>query len=144
MDDSDDPTHFCRLYCGFVSEGGGHLYVTGVDYFDEGKYIAYIDHYDTRKAKRIERWVKNYYDYSHDVAVDDPGYSYSDIFVDGDYVYLYGRSYIEKFNIKMRLMWRFYPYGFDIIGSLNNVYDDNFHEIVYDNRKVQRENLFLL
>lgn len=135
MDDSDDPTHFCRLYCGFVSEGGGHLYVTGVDFFDDGKYVAYIDHYDTRRAKRIERMVKNYYDYSHGVEIDDPRYTYSDIYVDGDYLYLYGRSYIEKYNIKMRLMWRFYPYGFDTIGSLNNIYEDNFHEIVFDNRK---------
>lgn len=135
IDDSDDPTHYCRLYCGYISEGGGHLYVTGVDFFDEGKYIAYIDHYDTRNCKRIERIVKNYYDFGYNVEIDDPRYMYSDIYVDGDYIYLYGRSYIEKFNIKMRLMWRFYPNNFDMIGDMNNIYLDSFHEIVFDNRK---------
>lgn len=135
MDDSDDPYHYCRLYCGYISEGGGHLYVTGVDFFDDDKYIAYVDHYDTRKCKRIERMVKNYYSYGEGVERDDPRYTYSDMCVDGDYLYLYGRSYIEKYNIKMRLIWRFYPYGFDSIGSLNNLYSDSFHEVVFDNRK---------
>lgn len=135
LNDSDDPTHYCRLYCGFISEGGGHLYVTGVDFFGNGQYIAYVDHYDTRKCKRVERVIKNYYDYGKAVELDDPRYSYNDIYVDGDYIYLYGRSYIEKLNIKMRLIWRFYPYGFDTIGTLNGVYQDSFHEIVFDNRK---------
>ena len=135
MDDSDDPTRYCRLYCGYISEGGGHLYVAGVDFFDDGKYVAYVDHYDTRKCKRVERMIKNYYDFSSDVEIDDPRYTYTDLYVDGDYLYLYGRSYIEKYNIKMRLMWRFYPYGFDNIGSLDNIYQDSFHEIVFDNRK---------
>lgn len=135
LDDGDDPTRYCRLYCGFISEGGGHLYVSGVDFFEDGKYIAYVDHYDTRKCKRIERMIKNYYDYGEAVETDDPRYSYNDIYVDGDYIYLYGRSYIEKFNIKMRLIWRFYPYGFDTTGRLNNIYQDSFHEIVFDNRR---------
>lgn len=135
INDSDDPTHYCRLYCGFVSEGGGHLYVTGVDFFGDGQYIAYVDHYDARRGKRIERMIKNYYDYGTAIEVDDPRYSYNDIYVDGDYVYLYGRSYIEKLNIRMRLIWRFYPYGFDTIGTLNGVYQDSFHEIVFDNRR---------
>lgn len=142
LDESDDPTHYCRLYCGYISEGGGHLYVTGVDFFDEGKYVAYVDHYDTRKAKRIERMIKNYYDFSSDVEIDDPRYTYSDVYVDGDYVYLYGRSYIEKYNIKMRLIWRFYPYSFDTLGLLNNIYDDNFHEVVFDNRKFKERIYF--
>lgn len=135
MDDSDDPTKYCRLYCGYISEGGGHLYVAGTDFFDEGKYMSYVDHYDLYKCKRIERLIKNYYGFSKDVEIDDPRYSYTDIHVDGDYLYLYGRSYIEKYNIKMRLMWRFYPYTFDTIGELNNIYQDSFHEIVFDNRK---------
>lgn len=135
IDDSDDPTHYCRLYCGYVSEGGGHLYVTGVDFFDEGKYIAYVDHYNTRTCKRVERLIKNYYDFSKDVEIDDPRYTYTDMYVEGDYIYLYGRSYIEKYNIKMRLIWRFYPYSFDTIGSLNNLYSDSFHEVVFDNRQ---------
>lgn len=134
MDDSDDPTHYTRLYCGYVSEGGGHLYVAGVDFF-EGKYLAYVDHYDTRKCKRIDRQIKNYYDSIDKVEKDDPRYTYSDLYVDGDYLYLYGRSYIEKYNAKMRLIWRFFPYGFDTIGYLNNVYQDSFHQIVFDNKK---------
>lgn len=135
MDDSDDPTRYCRLYCGYISPGGGHLYVTGVDFFEETKYVAYVDHYDTRTSKRVDRCVKAYYDYNKEIDKDDPIYTYNDLYVEGDYVYLYGRSYIEKYNIKMRLLWRFYPYGFDTIGQLDNVYNDSFHEIVFDNKR---------
>ena len=145
LDESDNPYHFSRLYCGYISDGGGHLYVTGVDFFEEdstGKYIAFVDHYDTRTCKRIERLVKNYYGYGSGIEKDDPRYTYSDMYVDGDYIYLYGRSYIEKFNIKMRNIWRFYPYGFDNYGALNDIYDNNFHEVVFDNRRFKNRIYF--
>ena len=136
INDSDNPSNICKIYCGYLSEGGSHLYINGIEWiYGENQYISFIDHYDTRTYKKIDRVIKNYYDYTNKYEVGDEKFSYSDMCVDGDYIYLYGRSYIEKFNIKMRLMWRFYAYDFDYTGSLNNIYMDSFHNIVYDNNR---------
>lgn len=101
FNDSDDPTRTCRLYCGFVNDGGGHLYVLGNEFYDD-KCHTFVDHYDNRKCELIERIDLGT---KSNVAVDDTVYEYQDFKVDGDYIYLHSSRFISKYNIAGKQMW---------------------------------------
>lgn len=126
LNESDDPTTYCRLYTGFVSEGSGHLYVIGTMFYDN-KCKSFIDHYDVRKAKLIDREILCEY---KKVKLDDEYFTYKDLYIDGDYVYVYANNYIEKLNLKMRSIWR---YGFGYNYTTNT--SDYLNQIVFDDKK---------
>lgn len=132
INESDDPTAKTRLYKTFVNKGGGHLYVIGSRFYDN-KVTSFIDHYNTRKCKKIDSNILLEYD---NVVEDDPYFEYKDLYVDGDFLYIYANNYIEKLNIKLRSIWKYgfgYNYISDEIDSLNEIIFDNnkFHNRIY-------------
>lgn len=126
LDQSDDPTRYCRLYTGWVSEGSGHLYVIGSEFYDN-KCRSFIDHYDTRKCKLLNREILCEFD---NVKKDDEYFTYKDLYVDGDFIYIYANNYVEKINLKMRPIWK---YGFGYNYSSSNC--DYLNQIVFDDKK---------
>ena len=123
-----------KLYTIFVTDGGGDLYVAGSDFWDN-KATSYIDHYDTRKFTRIERM--QIYDEVNDVSTYDPYFSYHDICIDGDYLYIYAENYIEKRNIKMRTLWS-HPYGYNQSSKMV----DNLCKVTFDDEKFKQRIFF--
>lgn len=119
LNDSDDPSKYSRLYASYISEGGGHLYVIGSEFWDN-RALSFVDHYDVRKCKRIDR---NILKEENDVELDDQEYEFIDIFVDNDYIYTYNKTTIEKLNIKLRKIWS-YIYSIDGYSDTRVTFDD--------------------
>ena len=132
LNESDDPSKECRLYKTFVSEGCGHLYVIGSEFWDNN-VRSFIDHYDTRKCEKLDS--NTLCEYTN-VAVDDPYFTYKDLYVDGDYVYIYANNYIERLNLKLRSIWK-YGFGYNpISGTIDSLVgvvfdDDKFHNRIF-------------
>lgn len=126
LNNSDSPDKHSRLYTAYVSKGCGHLYVIGSDFWDN-KVRSHIDHYDTRKCEIIDRQVICEYD---NVELDDDYFSYKDIHVNGDYIYIYANNYIECINAKLRSIWR-YDFGYNYITKTS----DCLIKVVFDDQK---------
>ena len=126
LDDSDDPSKNCRLYATYVSEGGGHLYVVGTEFYNN-RCRSFVDHYDIRRCKLIDREILCEF---KNVKLDDEYFTFKDIHIDGDYMYIYANNYIEKLNLKMRPIWK---YGFGYNYSSNTC--DYLNQIVFDDKK---------
>lgn len=133
LNNSDDPVKYSRLYAMYISEGCGHLYVIGSDFWDS-KVRSYIDHYDVRKCKLIDRQIICEY---NNVEIDDEYFTYKDIYVDGDYIYIYANNYIERVNLKSRVIWK-YGFGYNYITKSNNC----LANVVYDNKKYKNRIYF--
>lgn len=133
LSDSTDYTKEQRLYCSYISQGGGYLYVIGSSFYNYNKVTSFIDLYDTRKGEIIDHQIlfneKN-------VKLDDPYYEFYNIRSYGDYIYIYGKQYIKKINLKMIPIWEF-NLGYNTISRLPNdlsyiEYDDsNYEEKIY-------------
>lgn len=132
LNESDDPSKNCRLYKLFINKGGGHLYVIGSEFWDN-KVRSFVDHYDTRKCKKIDSNTLCEYD---NVKKDDPYFTYQDLYIDGDFLYIYANNYIEKLNIKLRSIWK-YDFGYNYItGEMDSLVkiafdDDRFHNRIF-------------
>ena len=131
--ESEDVTKEQRLYASFITTGSGYLYVIGSSFYDYNRVISFIDLYDTRKGELIDHQIlfeeKN-------VKVDDPYYEFYDIRSYGDNIYIYGKQFIKKVNLKMIPIWEF-NLGYNAISRLPNdlsyiEYDDsNYEEKIY-------------
>ena len=125
--ESETYERLCKLYKLFVTDGGGDLYVAVSEFWDS-KAISYIDHYDSRGFKLIERM--KLCEETDNVSPYNSYFSYHDICIDGDYVYIYASNYLEKRNIKMRSLWR-YEFGYNqLTGEV-----DGLHKILFDDAK---------
>lgn len=128
LSESDDVTKKCKLYTLFITSGGSFLFVIGSE-FGNDHVESFIDKYNTRTGKRIERQILLSED---NVSEYDDYYSYNKIAVEGDYIYIFSNQYIQKVNIKMRPIWK-YSLGYNpITGSFNTLrrleYDDTIHD----------------
>lgn len=131
--DSEDVTKEQRLYASYITTGSGYLYVIGSSFYDHNRVTSFIDIYDTRKGELREHQIlfeeKN-------VKVDDPYYEFYNIRSYGDYIYIYGKQFIMKVNLKMVPIWEF-KLGYNSISRLPNdlsyiEYDDsNYEEKIY-------------
>lgn len=129
LDDSDDPTKYCRLYDIFISEGMGHLYVIGSEFYNDS-VVSFVDHYDTRKCEKIKRTILCS---ANGVKLDDPYYEYNELYIDGDFIYVYSNFYIEKLNLKLRSLWK-YGFGYNhITGSSDCLSQITFSDENYKN-----------
>lgn len=126
LDESDDPSKYCRIYAAYISEGSGHLYIIGTEFYNN-KCRSFIDHYDIRRCKLLERGILCEYD---NVKLDDDYFTYHDIHVDGDYIFIYANNYIEKINLKMRSIWK---YGFGYNQSSQSV--DYLNRVIFDDKQ---------
>ena len=133
LNSSDNPSRYSRLYAMFISKGCGHLYVIGSDFWDN-KVESYIDHYNVRKCELVERQILCQYD---NVQIDDEYFTYKDIYIDGDYVYIYANNYVERRNLKLRPIWQ-YNLGYNYITKTS----DCLASVVYDNQKYQNRIYF--
>lgn len=124
--DSEDVTKEQRIYKTFITPGSGFMYLIGSSFYDYEKVDTFIDVYDTRKAEIIERQFL-YKEIKH-VKEDDPYYEFYDIRVIGDYIYLYGKQYIMKVNLKLIKMWQ-YSLGYNPVSRIPN----DLAYIEYDN-----------
>lgn len=130
---SEDVTKEQRLYKSFITTGSGYMYVIGSSFYDYNKVTSFIDLYDTRKGDIIEHQIL--FD-EKNVKVDDPYYEFYDIRSYGDYIYIYGKQFIKKINLKMIPIWQF-NLGYNSISRLPNdlsyiEYDDsNYDERIY-------------
>ena len=131
--DSEDVTKEQRLYASYITTGSGYLYVIGSSFYDYNRVTSFIDLYDTRKGELVEHQIlfeeKN-------VKVDDPYYEFYNIRSYGDFIYIYGKQFIMKVNLKMIPVWEF-KLGYNSISRLPNdlsyiEYDDsNYEEKIY-------------
>lgn len=134
IDNSDDVTKTVKLYKQFITKGGGWLYILGSQYWDyDNKVEVFIDKYDTRKGIKIERQI---IDYNSNVSTEDPLYEFINFYIKGDYIYIYGKQYIRKINIKGIEMWTYLTEYDTISESFNDLkrisYSDNtFEEYLY-------------
>lgn len=126
FNNSDDPSKYSRLYAMYVSKGCGHLYVIGSDFWNN-KVVSYVDHYNVRKCELVERQILCEYD---NVLLDDEYFTYKDILIDDDYVYIYANNYVERLNAKLRSIWK-YNFGYNYITKTS----DCLASVVYDNEK---------
>lgn len=126
LNDSDTPSKYSRLYAMFISKGCGHLYVIGSDFWDN-KVQSYVDHYNVRKLELVDRQILCEYD---NVEMDDEYFTYKDIYVDGDYIYIYANNYVERLNLKLRPIWK-YNFGYNYLTKTS----DCLARVVYDNEK---------
>lgn len=133
LNESDDPSKYSRLYAMNISEGGGHLYVIGSDFWDN-KVVSFVDHYNLRKCKLIDRQILCEY---NNVAVDNDYFTYKDIFIDGDYMYIYANNYIQKVNIKLREIWK-YNFGYNYLTNTT----DCLTKVVFDDEKFKNRIFF--
>lgn len=133
LNDSDTPSKYSRIYAMFISKGCGHLYVIGSDFWDN-KVQSYVDHYNIRKAKLVERQILCEY---NNVALDDEYFTYKDIYVDGDYIYIYANNYVERLNLKLRPIWQ-YNFGYNFLTRTS----DCLARVVYDNEKYKNRIFF--
>ena len=105
IDGSDDPTKNVRLFNIYVSSGAGWVYVVGTEYWDyDQKASSFIDKYNARTWERLDRIIISSNQY---VSEEDPLYKYDNIFVCGDYIYIYAKQYISKINLKAVEFWRY-------------------------------------
>lgn len=122
---SEDVTKEQRLYNTFITPGSGYMYVIGSSFYYYNRVTSFIDLYDTRKGEIIDRQIlfeaKN-------VKVDDPYYEFYDIRSYGDYIYIYGKQFIKKVNLKMIPIWEF-NLGYNTVSRLPN----DLSYIEYDN-----------
>lgn len=133
--DSDDPTKDQRLYKSFITNGGGYMYVIGSSFYDYNRVISFIDLYDIRKGELIDHQIL----FEHkNVKTDDPYYEYYDIRVYGDYIYIYGKEFIKKINIKMIPIWEF-SLGYNNETNVPN----NLSYIEYDNTSYEEKIYFV-
>ena len=133
LTESEDPTKEQRLYASYITPGSRYLYVIGSSFYDYNKVISFIDLYDTRKGELIDHQIlfeeKN-------VKIDDPYYEFYNIRSYGDYIYIYGRQFIKKVNLKMIPIWQF-NLGYNSVSNVQNdlsyiEYDDsNYEERIY-------------
>lgn len=131
--ESEDVTKEQRLYASYITQGCGYLYVIGSSFYEYNRVTSFIDLYDTRKGELIDHQIlfeeKN-------VKVDDPYYEFYNIRSYGDYIYIYGKQFIRKVNLKMIPVWEF-NLGYNPISRLQNdlsyiEYDDsNYEEKIY-------------
>ena len=133
LNSSDDPAKYSRLYAMYISKGCGHLYVIGSDFWDN-RVRSYVDHYNLRKLELVDRQILCEYD---NVAVDDEYFTYKDIYVDGDYIYIYANNYVERLNLKLRPIWQ-YNFGYNYITKTT----DCLASVVYDDKKYQERIYF--
>lgn len=126
LNESDNPTRNSRLYKTFVNKGGGHLYVIGSEFWND-KVRSFIDHYDTRKCNKLDSYTLCEYD---KVKEYDSYFTYKDLYVDGDYIYIYANNYIEKVNLKLRPIWK-YGFGYNYISDKM----DSLVKVVFDDEK---------
>lgn len=132
--ESETSGRLCKLYKLFVDNGGGNLYVAVSEFWD-GKAISYIDHYDSRKFTLIERM--KLCEETDNVSPYSSYFSYNDIYINGDYMYIYAENYLEKRNIKMRSLWR-YEFGFNqLTGEI-----DRLHKVLFDDDKYNQRIYF--
>lgn len=123
--DSDDPSKEQRLYKTFITPGSGYMYVIGSSFYEYNRVTSFIDLYDTRKGQLIDHQIL----FEHkNVKIDDPYYEYYDIRVYGDFMYIYGKEFIKKINIKMIPVWEF-NLGYNSVTRLPN----DLSHIEYDN-----------
>ena len=66
----------------------------------------------------------------NNVKKDDEYFTYKDLYVDGDFIYIYANNYVEKINLKMRPIWK---YGFGYNYSSSSC--DYLNQIVFDDKK---------
>lgn len=127
--ESEDVTKEQRLYASYITTGSGYLYVIGSSFYEYNRVTSFIDLYDTRKGELIDHQIlfeeKN-------VKVDDPYYEFYNIRSYGDYIYIYGKQFIKKVNLKMIPVWQF-NLGYNSISRLQNdlsyiEYDDSSYE----------------
>lgn len=105
IDGSDDPTKNVRLFNIYVSSGAGWVYIVGTEYWDyDQKASSFIDKYNARTWERLDRIIISSNQY---VSEEDPLYKYDNIFVCGDYIYIYAKQYISKINLKAVEFWRY-------------------------------------
>lgn len=130
---SEDVTKEQRLYKTFITPGSGFMYVIGSSFYGYNRVTSFIDLYDTRKGDIIERQILSE---AKNVKTDDPYYEYYDIRSYGDYIYIYGKQFIKKVNLKMIPIWQF-NLGYNSVSRLPNdlsyiEYDDsNYDEKIY-------------
>lgn len=131
--ESEDVTKEQRLYASFLNQGNGYLYVIGSSFYEYNRVTSFIDLYDTRKGELIDHQIlfeeKN-------VKTDDPYYEFYNIRSYGDYIYIYGKQFIKKVNLKMIPVWQ-YNLGYNSVSRIQNdlsyiEYDDsNYDEKIY-------------
>ena len=130
---SDDVTKEQRIYKSFITPGSGYMYIIGSSFYNFERVTSFIDLYDTRKGDLLEH--QTLFE-SKGVKLDDPYYEFYDIRVYGDYIYIYGKEFIKKINLKMIPIWEF-NLGYNPISRLQNdlsyiEYDDsNYEEKIY-------------
>ena len=137
--DSEDVTKEQRLYKTFITPGGGYMYVIGSSFYEYNKVTSFIDLYDVRKGSLIDHQIlfedKN-------VKVDDPYYEYYDIRQYGDYIYIYGKQFIKKINLKMVPIWE-YNLGYNSISRLpNDLSYIEYNDCSYDEKIYFVEDLY--
>ena len=131
--ESEDVTKEQRLYSSYITSGSGYLYVIGSSFYDYNRVTSFVDLYDTRKGELIDHQIL--FD-AKNVKVDDPYYEFYNIRSYGDYIYIYGKQFIKKINLKMIPVWQF-NLGYNTISRLPNdlsyiEYDDsNYEEKIY-------------
>ena len=130
---SEDVTKDQRLYKTFITPGSGYMYVIGSSFYGNNKVTSFIGLYDTRKGDIIDHQILFE---SKNVKVDDPYYEFYDIRSYGDYIYIYGKQFIKKINLKMIPVWEF-NLGYNSVSRLPNdlsyieFNDSNYNEKIY-------------
>lgn len=122
----------CRFYKTYISPGRTFLYVIGTSFYNGG-CECFILKYNTRKGELLE--YNKICDVDN-VEVDSEDYEFSDIYVDGDYIYIKGINFIQKVNIKMQLMWKHMLAYNEISSTFNKLtsieYDNSsYHDFIY-------------
>ena len=126
IDGSDDPSKQVKLFDCTVSKGAGWLYVIGTEYWDyNNKTQSFIDIYNTRTWDKERIIIVD----NTGVSVEDPNYHYDSFYVVGDYIYIYGKQFVSKLNIKGIELWK-YTMGYN---TATGTYDQIGHIEFSDN-----------
>ena len=132
INESDDITKTCKLYDLYITKGRSFLYVIGSNFYN-GQCDSFIDKYDAFKGTLISR---DYIFHSSGVLKNDEKYTFTDIRVCGEYIYITTPNYIEKANIKMIPIWKqMFAYN-EFSGKYNKLksieFDNSsFNEFIY-------------